>query len=78
MLYNLLLPHIHNSHIANLFHYITFRSGLAIIITLSLSFITGPILIKFLRSLQKTVSLYAQTDLNRIKQKQVLGQWEAL
>ncbi|MCC8418500.1 MAG: phospho-N-acetylmuramoyl-pentapeptide-transferase [Rickettsia endosymbiont of Glossina mortisans submortisans] len=53
MLYNLLLPHIHNSHIANLFHYITFRSGLAIIITLSLSFITGPILIKFLRSLQK-------------------------
>ncbi|MFV9957780.1 MAG: phospho-N-acetylmuramoyl-pentapeptide-transferase, partial [Rickettsia conorii subsp. raoultii] len=44
MLYNLLLPHIHNSHIANLFHYITFRSGLAIIITLSLSFITGPIL----------------------------------
>ncbi len=53
MLYNLLLPHIHNSHIANLFHYITFRSGLAIIITLSLSFITGPILIKFLRTLQK-------------------------
>ncbi|BDU60827.1 phospho-N-acetylmuramoyl-pentapeptide-transferase [Candidatus Rickettsia kotlanii] len=53
MLYNLLLPHIHNSHIANLFHYITFRSGLAIIITLSLSFITGPILIEFLRSLQK-------------------------
>ncbi|ADE30132.1 phospho-N-acetylmuramoyl-pentapeptide-transferase [Rickettsia prowazekii] len=53
MLYNLLLPHIHNSHIANLFHYITFRSGLAIIITLSISFVTGPILIKFLRSLQK-------------------------
>ncbi|WP_347938919.1 phospho-N-acetylmuramoyl-pentapeptide-transferase [Rickettsia oklahomensis] len=53
MLYNLLLPHIHNSHIANLFHYITFRSGLAVIITLILSFTTGPMLIKFLRTLQK-------------------------
>lgn len=53
MLYNLLLPYIHNSHIANLFHYITFRSGLAILITLTISFLIGPRLIKFLQTLQK-------------------------
>ncbi|HJD61419.1 MAG TPA: phospho-N-acetylmuramoyl-pentapeptide-transferase [Rickettsia endosymbiont of Columbicola hoogstraali] len=53
MLYNLLLPYIHNSHIANLFHYITFRSGLAVLVTLSLSFLIGPRLIKFLQALQK-------------------------
>jgi len=53
MLYNLLLPFIHNSHIANLFHYITFRSGLAILITLSISFLIGSRLIKFLQTLQK-------------------------
>ncbi|MGX6960393.1 MAG: phospho-N-acetylmuramoyl-pentapeptide-transferase [Rickettsia endosymbiont of Pentastiridius leporinus] len=53
MLYNFLLPYIHNSHIANLFHYITFRSGLAILITLSFSFIIGPRLISFLRAFQK-------------------------
>ncbi|MFY9590078.1 phospho-N-acetylmuramoyl-pentapeptide-transferase [Rickettsia endosymbiont of Halotydeus destructor] len=53
MLYNLLLPYIHNSHIANLFHYITFRSGLAILISLTICFLTGPRLIRFLHVLQK-------------------------
>lgn len=53
MLYNILLPYIHNSHIANLFHYITFRSGFAVLVTLSFSFLIGPRLIKFLQALQK-------------------------
>lgn len=53
MLYNLLLPYVHNSHIANLFHYITFRSSLAILISLIFCFLIGPRLIRFLHTLQK-------------------------
>lgn len=50
MLYNLLLPYIHDLHIANLFHYITFRIGLAILCSLIISFLIGPRLIKFLQN----------------------------
>ena len=50
MLYNLLLPYIHDLHIANLLHYITFRIGLAILFSLIISFLIGPRLIKFLRN----------------------------
>lgn len=53
MLYNLLEPYINKLHIANLFHYITFRSGLAILISLILCFMIGPKLIARLRTLQK-------------------------
>ena len=50
MLYNLLLPYIHNLHIANLLHYITFRIGLSILFSLIISFLIGPKLIKFLHN----------------------------
>jgi phospho-N-acetylmuramoyl-pentapeptide-transferase len=53
MLYNLLTPYAAESHIANLFRYITFRSGLAIVISLSFCFIFGPCIIKYLRKWQK-------------------------
>lgn len=53
MLYHLLLPYINQSHIANLMHYITFRTGLAIILSLILCFIFGPKLIAILRKYQK-------------------------
>jgi phospho-N-acetylmuramoyl-pentapeptide-transferase len=53
MLYNFLSPYINKLHIANLFHYITLRSGLAILISLTLCFIIGPKLIRNLRTLQK-------------------------
>lgn len=53
MLYNLLESYINTWNLANLFHYITFRSGLAILLSLSISFITGPFLIRKLRQLQR-------------------------
>lgn len=53
MLYNLLLPYAAESHIANLFRYITFRSGLALIISLTFCFFVGPKLIRCLRAWQK-------------------------
>jgi phospho-N-acetylmuramoyl-pentapeptide-transferase len=53
MLYNLLLPYVHKLHIANLFHYITFRSGLAILISLVISLVIAPIFIRYFRILQK-------------------------
>ncbi|WP_341755430.1 phospho-N-acetylmuramoyl-pentapeptide-transferase [Candidatus Tisiphia endosymbiont of Ptychoptera albimana] len=53
MIYNLLAPYIHKLHIANLFHYVTFRIGLAILFSLTLSFLIGPRLIRFLQNLQK-------------------------
>jgi phospho-N-acetylmuramoyl-pentapeptide-transferase len=53
MLYHLLLPYINQSHIANLFHYITFRSGCAAALSLILCLLFGPYLIKFLRLRQK-------------------------
>lgn len=53
MLYNITLPYVNKLHIANLFHYISFRCGLAILISLSICFLIGPKLIKILRKLQK-------------------------
>jgi phospho-N-acetylmuramoyl-pentapeptide-transferase len=53
MLYNLLTPYAHKFHIANLFTYISFRSGLAIFISLVMSLYLGPKIIKLLRKLQK-------------------------
>ena len=53
MLYNILVPYINKLHIANLFHYITLRSGLAILISLTICFTAGPKIISFLKNLQK-------------------------
>lgn len=53
MLYNLLTPYITKSHFANLFHYITFRSGLAILGSLFICLFMGPKLINYLKQLQK-------------------------
>jgi phospho-N-acetylmuramoyl-pentapeptide-transferase len=53
MLYHLLLPYINTSHIANLLHYTTFRSGLALAFSLMLSLIFGPSFIRLLRRYQK-------------------------
>jgi phospho-N-acetylmuramoyl-pentapeptide-transferase len=53
MIYNLLAPYIQKLHIANLFHYITFRIGLAILFSLIISFLIGPKLIRLLQNLQK-------------------------
>jgi phospho-N-acetylmuramoyl-pentapeptide-transferase len=53
MIYNLLAPYIHTLHIANLFHYITFRIGLATLFSLIMSFLIGPKLIRSLHNLQK-------------------------
>lgn len=53
MLYNTLVPFAHKFHIANLFTYISFRSGLAILVSMSLSLYIGPKLIRYLRAMQK-------------------------
>ena len=53
MIYNLLAPYTQKSHLANLFHYNTFRSGLAILLSLIICFLIGPTLIKYLRLWQK-------------------------
>jgi len=53
MLYNILLPYINHSHFANLMHYITFRSMLAMIVSMSFVFIFGTSIINRLRKLQK-------------------------
>ena len=53
MLYNILVPFAHKFHIANLFTYISFRSGLAILVSTALSLYIGPKLIRYLRGMQK-------------------------
>jgi phospho-N-acetylmuramoyl-pentapeptide-transferase len=53
MIYNLLLPYSDHFHIANLFGYITFRSLLAVLLTLFQCLIFGPRLIVFLKNKQK-------------------------
>lgn len=52
MLYNLLLPFANNYAFFNLFRYLTFRSGAAILTALLISFIFGPTLIAWLRKCQ--------------------------
>ena len=53
MLFNLLTPYAHNFHLANLLTYISFRSGLAICISLVISLYMGPKIISYLRLLSK-------------------------
>jgi phospho-N-acetylmuramoyl-pentapeptide-transferase len=53
MFYNFLAPYAGSFHIANLFTYISFRSGLAILMSMIICFVIGPRLIAYLRSIQK-------------------------
>ncbi len=53
MLYNLLSPFADDIQIFNLFRYLTFRTGGAIITALLISFLIGPKIIKWLKSKQK-------------------------
>jgi phospho-N-acetylmuramoyl-pentapeptide-transferase len=52
MLYNLLYPLADHSQFFNLFRYLTFRSGGAIITALVISFVIGPRMIRWLRANQ--------------------------
>ena len=53
MLYNIFLPYASHWHLANLMTYITFRSGMAILSSLLISFVIGPRIIAKLKMLQK-------------------------
>ena len=53
MLYNLARPFADQFILANLFRYITFRSGAACLTALFLSFLLGPLVIRWLRSVQR-------------------------
>ena len=53
MLYNLARPYADQYIVANLFRYLTFRSGAACLTALFLSFVLGPIVIRWLRSVQR-------------------------
>ena len=53
MLYNLLAPLAQDVAIFNLFRYLTFRTGAAVLTAMILCFIVGPSLIRWLKSKQK-------------------------
>ena len=53
MLYNLARPYADQFIVANLFRYLTFRSGAACLTALFLSFALGPVVIRWLRSVQR-------------------------
>ncbi len=53
MLYNLARPYADQFIVANLFRYLTFRSGAACLTALFLSFMLGPMVIRWLRSVQR-------------------------
>ncbi len=52
MLYNLLIPLADEFQLFNLFRYITFRTGGAIVTSLVISFMIGPAVIRWLKSIQ--------------------------
>ncbi len=52
MLYAILLPLAEKVHIFNLFRYITFRSAYALVTALLISFLVGPLMIRWLRKLK--------------------------
>lgn len=52
MLYNLLVPYAHEYLFCNLFRYLTFRSGGAILTSLIICFLIGPRLIRWLKTKQ--------------------------
>jgi len=52
MLYNLLFPLSESIGFFNIFQYLTFRAGAAIVTALVVSFLVGPVLIRTLRARQ--------------------------
>jgi phospho-N-acetylmuramoyl-pentapeptide-transferase len=54
MLYNLLVPLAEDFGFFNLFRYLTFRTGGAIMTSLLISFLLGPMIIRMLKTRQKT------------------------
>lgn len=54
MFFNVFLPYVHSSHIANLMSYISFRSAMAMAFSFAVSFFMGPWFITQLRNIQKT------------------------
>ncbi len=52
MLYNLLAPYANDFQLFNLFRYLTFRSGGAVLTALIISFVIGPAMIRWLKSKQ--------------------------
>ena len=52
MLYNLLAPYADQFQLFNLFRYLTFRSGGAVMTALLISFIIAPAMIRWLKSVQ--------------------------
>ena len=52
MLFNLLYPLADQFGLFNIFRYLTFRTGAAVMTALIISFIIGPLLIRWLRSKQ--------------------------
>ena len=55
MLYNLLFPLAHDFGLFNLFKYLTFRSGGAVITSLLISFLTGPGIIRWLKAKEEEI-----------------------
>jgi phospho-N-acetylmuramoyl-pentapeptide-transferase len=53
MFYNALAPYAQNSHIANLFTYITFRSSIAIFVSMGICLLLIPRLISYLQAVHK-------------------------
>jgi len=53
MLYDLLAPHAGEGGVLNLFRYITFRSGGAVVTALAFSFLFGPAVIRWLKKKQR-------------------------
>lgn len=53
MIYLLLKPFVASSHIANLFHYISFRSILSLLVSLIICFSLGPKIINLIKKWQK-------------------------
>lgn len=53
MLYNLISPYVNQYHFANLLHYISFRTLLSVVISLTLCLVFSPYIISYLRKCQK-------------------------
>ena len=75
MLYNYLAPLADDFQIFNLFRYLTFRTGGAILTSLILSFKIGPKMIEWLRNRQERGNRSEMTVLRVIFLKRVRPLW---
>lgn len=53
MFYNIFAPYAHQFHLANIFTYISVRSGLAVVVSMLICFALGPKVIAYLTKMQK-------------------------